>query len=323
MNVLTWHIHSSYLYALSQVPVDWFLPVSSERPDGYGGKKLDMPANVHDVPADRVRDLDLDAVIYQLPKNYVEDQFEILSPAQQHLPRLYIEHNTPRPHAVATPHIVDDPNVLLVHVTHYNRLMWDNGRTPTVVIEHSVAVDPSIQATGELARGITVCNGMAQRPRISGLDLMQQARQQGIPLDVAGLDSERFEGLGDIPYRELHARMARYRFLFSPMRYTSLPLAVIEAMTVGLPIIALATTELPTVIQNGVNGYCSCRPEELIAHMRHLLADPAEARRLRDNARRSARQRFGIERFAREWQAALGRAREIAGTPGDVLRLRK
>ncbi len=75
-----------------------------------------------------MRDLDLDLIIYQTPKNYFEDQFEILSPAQRMLPKIYLEHNTPKPDAVNTRHPVDDPNVLLVHVTHYNRLMWDNGR---------------------------------------------------------------------------------------------------------------------------------------------------------------------------------------------------
>jgi hypothetical protein len=273
-----------------------------------------MPANVHDVPAAAVRDLALDAIIFQAPKNYLEDQFAILSLAQQRLPRLYIEHNTPRPHAVETRHVVDDPDVLLVHVTHYNRLMWDNGRTPTVVIEHSVAVDPALRATGELARGVTVCNGMAQRPRISGLDLFLRAREQGLPLDVAGIDSERFAGLGDLPYRELHARVARYRFLFSPMRYTSLPLAVVEAMTIGLPIVALATTELPSVIEQGVTGYLSCELDELIDRMRFLLAHPEEARRMGDNARRVAQARFGFERYSRDWNAAFAMALDLGGS---------
>src|SRR5262249_205729 len=35
---------------------------------------------------------------------------------------------------------IDDPNVLLVHVTPFDALMWDNGRTPTRVIDHGVTV---------------------------------------------------------------------------------------------------------------------------------------------------------------------------------------
>ena len=306
LKILIWHIHGSYLNSLARIEHDWYLPVRPGRPEGYGGRgpTFDLPDYVREVPSERVRDLPLDLIIYQTPKNYYEDQFEILSEEQRHLPRIYLEHNTPKPHASDTRHPVDDPGVLLIHVTHYNRLMWDNGRTPTKVIEHSVAIDPSIRYSGRLARGITVANGMQKRPRIAGYDLFLDARM-GIPLDAVGMETEAFGGLGDMPYRHLHRRVADYRFLFSPMRYTSLPLAVIEAMTIGMPVVALATTALPTVIEHGVSGYVSCDMDELTHHMRALLSDRALAERLGANARRVALDRFNLTRFIRDWNAAF------------------
>src|SRR5205085_11573146 len=146
---------------------------------------------VREVPAHEIRNLQLDLIIYQTPKNYFEDQYEILSAEQRRLPKIYLEHNTPKPHATDTRHPIDDPNVLLVHVTHYNRLMWDNGRTPTIVIEHSVALDPSIRYSGHIERGITVINGMQKRPRIAGYDIFRHA-QQRIPLDAVGMGTDEF-----------------------------------------------------------------------------------------------------------------------------------
>ncbi len=308
LRILVWHIHGSYLNALARVDHDWYLPVKPDRPEGYGGRgaTFDLPPNLREVPAEAVRDLDLDLIVYQTPKNWGEDAAEILSPAQRALPRIYLEHNTPKPDAVNTRHPVDDPDALLIHVTHYNRLMWDNGRTPTTVIEHSVAIDPGAVYRGDVPRGITVVNGMQKRPRITGLDLFLQARET-VPLDLAGMETEELGGLGDVPYRDLHRIVAGYRFLFSPIRYTSLPLAVIEAMTIGMPVVALATTELPTVIEDGVSGYVSCDPEVLIARMRGLLVDPELARRLGENGRQVARDRFGLERFGRDWNAAFNR----------------
>ena len=306
LKILIWHIHGSYLNTLARIDADWYLPVKAGRPEGYGGRgpTFDWPAYVREVPAEAVRDLKLDLIIYQTPKNYFEDQFEILSAEQCQLPKIYLEHNTPKPNAVDTRHPIDDPDVLLVHVTHYNRLMWDNGRTPTIVIEHSVAIDPSIRYSGHIERGITVINGMQKRPRIAGYDIFLQARQV-VPLDAAGMETEALGGLGDIPYRELHRRVAEYRFLFSPIRYTSLPLAVIEAMTVGMPVVALATTELPTVIENGVTGYVSCDIDRLINAMQFLLANPEEACRLGARARALACERFGLDRFIRDWNRAF------------------
>ncbi len=309
LNILIWHIHGSYLNALARIEHNWFLPTKPGKPEGYGGRgpTFDLPDYVREVPAEEVRGLQLDLIIYQTPKNYFEDQYEILSPQQRRLPKIYLEHNTPKPNAVDTRHPVadaHDDDLLLVHVTHYNRLMWDNGDTPTAVIEHSVAIDPAARYTGRLERGITVINGMQKRPRIAGYDLFLRARE-AVPLEAVGMQTEEFGGFGDVPYRDLHRLVADYRFLFSPIRYTSLPLAVIEGMTLGMPVVALATTELPTVIENGVTGYISCNLDELIAAMRELLADPQKACHMGTRARAVARERFSLERFARDWNAAF------------------
>jgi glycosyltransferase involved in cell wall biosynthesis len=314
LKILIWHIHGSYLNTLARLDHDWYLPVKPDRSVGYSGRgpTFDLPDYVREVPAEEVRNLDLDLVIFQTPKNYLEDQFEILSPEQQRLPKIYLEHNTPRPHPTDTKHLIDDPNVLLVHVTQFNQLMWDNNRTPTVVIEHSVAIDPTATYQGQLERGITVINGMQKRPRIVGLDIFQKVREQ-IPLDCAGMETEELGGLGDIPYRHLHKRVAEYRFFFNPIRYTSLGLAVCEAMTLGLPIIGLATTEMATAVQNGVSGYVDTDLGKLVPKMHELIRDPAEARRLGAGAQRYARERFHIRRFANEWTSLI---QEVVGSYG-------
>src|SRR3712207_2788020 len=118
--------------------------------------------------------------------------------------------------------------------------------------------------------------------------------------------------------------MASHRFLFHPARYTSFGMSVCEAMLLGVPVVALATTEMPTVITDGVNGVVSTDPAHLEAGMQALLKDPGLARRLGDAGRETARERFGIERFAREWLDVLheavdrGRGR-VRGTPEPSL----
>src|SRR2546421_7681357 len=99
LKILIWHIHGSYLNTLARIDADWYLPVKAGRPEGYGGRgpTFDLPTYVREVPAEQVRDLKLDLIIYQTPKNYFEDQFEILSAEQRQLPKIYLEHNTPRP----------------------------------------------------------------------------------------------------------------------------------------------------------------------------------------------------------------------------------
>ena len=303
LRVFTWHIHGNYLLYLSQAHVEFYLPVRPSAGEGYGGRGKTFPfgSNVHDVPVEFVRDLTFDCVLSQTRKNYEFDQYEILSEAQRRLPRIYLEHDPPQGHPTDTRHWFDDPHGLLVHVTAFNALMWDNGRTPTRVIDHGVLIPKGVRYSGEIARGLVVVNHLRQRGRRLGADIFEQVRHD-IALDLVGMDAESLGGLGEVPPPELPAFAARYRFFFHPVRYTSLGLAVLEAMTIGMPIVGLATTELVTVIENGVHGFLDTDVRRLREPMRQLLAEPSLARRLGENACRRARERFGIERFARDWE---------------------
>lgn len=306
LRILTWHVHGSYLYYLTQSPHEFYLPTKPDRPEGYGGRLQGIPwtDNVHNVPAEDVQQQEFDCILFQSRKNYEVDQYEILSERQRSLPRIYLEHDPPREQPTDTRHVVDDANVLLVHVTHFNHLMWDSGNTPTRVIEHGVMVPDTIRYTGELECGLVVVNGLRSRGRRLGVDVFKQVRSQ-IPLDLVGMEAEHLGGLGEIPHADLPAFQAPYRFFFNPIRYTSLGLAVCEAMMVGLPIVALATTEMATVIENGVSGYVDTNVDRLIEHMQELLRDRGHALHLSRGARRVATERFSIQRFTRDWNAAF------------------
>jgi hypothetical protein len=311
LNVLTWHTHGSYLYYLSQAPHEFYVLSKPGCPPGYGGRCGHMPwgDNVHDLPVQAARERQFDCILFQDDHQWEKDQYEFLSAAQRALPRIYLEHDPPRAHPTDTVHLIDDPNVLLVHVTPFNELMWDNGRTPTRVIEHGVLVPDGVAYRGDLARGLVITNHLDRRGRRMGPDLFLKVREQ-LPLELIGMAAEELGGVGEVAHAQVPAFAARYRFLFSPIRYSSLGLAVIEAMMIGMPIVALATAEMATVIENGVSGYTDTNLATLVGQMHELLRSPALARELGQGARRRARARFSIERFSADWDAAL---RDVTG----------
>jgi glycosyltransferase involved in cell wall biosynthesis len=321
LRVLTWHVHGSYLYYLTQANCEFYLPVKEGKPEGYGGRSGTLPwgDNVHDVDAAEVKNLQFDCIIFQSKKNYLEDQYEILSRSQQKLPRIYLEHDPPREVPTDTRHPVNDPEVLIVHVTHFNNLMWDNNGVRSKVIDHGVIVSPDARYTGEIEKGIVVINGIKKRGRRLGLDIFERVRKE-VPVDIVGIGSDEVGGLGEIPNRELQHFISRYRFFFNPIRYTSLGLSVCEAMMTGMPIIGLATTEMSVTIENDVSGYIHTDPGFLIDKMKMLLASPQKAAQLGMGAKAVAQRRFSIHRFTSEWldtitsavQGASG-ARQIGG----------
>ena len=301
--ILTWHIHGSYLYYLTQANCDFYLPVNADRSNGYGGKSGAYPwgDNVHEVPVEQVRHLDLDAILFQAPQHYEVDQYVILSPEQLHLPKLYLEHDPPRQVPTDTVHLVADSGTVLVHVTDFNRLMWDGKGAPSAMIDHGVVIPP-VKYEGTLKKGVVVINNIKPRGRRLGWDVFEYVRQH-VPIDIVGMGAEEIGGIDALPHDELPQFLAQYRFFFNPIRYTSLGLSIIEAMMVGLPVVGLQTTELVSVIENGVHGYLSLKPDDLIRHMHKLIEQPKLARLLGANARRLALERFSIERFASDWEA--------------------
>ena len=304
LRILTWHIHGNYLYYLTHTPHHWYLPVGLSRP-GYSGRATGFPwpDHVRDVPVNRLKETAFDVILFQSKPAYIEDQYELLTSEQRRLPRLYLEHDPPND-PTDSRHIVDDPSMHLVHVTHFNRLMWDNGRTPTTVIEHGVPETDGVRYSGDLARGLVVINDLPRRGRRVGADLVERIRRV-IPLDVIGMNSEAAGGLGEISHEALPHFMSHYRFFFHPVRYTSFGLAVCEAMMIGLPIVALPVTEMPVVLRDGVSGVLESDEDRLMQRMAVLLADRNEARRLGEEARAIARSRFSLERFTAEWDRTL------------------
>ena len=305
LNVLTWHTHGAYLYYLTQAAHEFFVLSKPDRPPGYGGVCGHLPwgANVHDLPVSEARRQKIDVIVFQDDLQYLDDQYDFLSPAQRSVPKIYLEHDPPREHPVDARHPVTRRDVLVVHCTHFNRLMWNNGAAPTRVIEHGV-VAPNVAWTGELERGLVVINNASRRGRRVGYDLYQQLKKK-IPLDLVGMGSE---GLGEVLHKDLPAFAARYRFFFNPIRYTSMGLAAIESMMIGMPIVALATTEMATVIRDGENGIAHTDVGHLLAGMRRLLGDREDARRLGEEGRKTAQRRFNIARFAADWNSAFEEA---------------
>ena len=226
-----------------------------------------------------------DCILLHGESQYLDEQYELLTPAQRRLPKIYLELEPPRQHPVDSRHPVADERITVVHLSSYNALMWDHGCCPVRVIEPGVA-DPGARYTGELARGVALAGASGRR---AGADLLERACA-ALALDVRDTIDP------------------ACRFAFHPARQQSLPLELIEAMMAGTPLVAPAAGELPTLIRDGENGFIDTDMDRLLDRMAQLLADPALAARLGVAARETALRRFGLRRFIGEWNAVLADA---------------
>ncbi|MEA2331844.1 MAG: hypothetical protein QOH58_1982 [Thermoleophilaceae bacterium] len=307
MRVLLWHVHGSWTTALVQGPHEYLLPVLPDRgPNGRGrAETWDWPPGAVEVTPEQAADADVDVVVLQRPAELhgmAEAWLGGRRPGRD-LPAVFVEHNAPQGRIAEMRHPAGGrADLTLVHVTHFNDLFWDAGSTPTRVIEHGV-VDPGLRYTGELPHAAVVINEARRRGRVTGTDLLPRLNGT-VPIDLFGMDAGALGGSENPPQSELHGEMARRRVYLHPIRWTSLGLSLIEAMQLGMPVVALATTEAPDAVPAEA-GTVSTNVAALADAVRHFVADPDAARAAGLAARDAALQRYGLDRFLSDWDDLL------------------
>ena len=314
MRILLWHVHGAWTTAFVHGGHDYVVPVLPDRgPDGVGiARTYAWPGDrVTELPPERLRDVPFDAVVLQRPHE-LERLCEAWTGRRpgRDLPAVYVEHNAPQGRIAEMRHpAAGRDDLLLVHVTHFNALFWDAGGTPTRVIEHGV-VDPGERYSGELPRAAVVINEARRRARVTGTDLLA-GFSHAAPLDLFGMDAQSVatgngvRAIDDLPQARLHDEMARRRVYLHPIRWTSLGLSLLEAMHLGMPVVALGTTEVHEAVPAGA-GVVSTRVDLLADALRRLVADPDEAAERGRAARAAALERYGLARFLSDWDAVLG-----------------
>jgi glycosyltransferase involved in cell wall biosynthesis len=316
MRILMWHVHGSWTTSFVQGEHDYLLPVTPDRDrDGLGrARTWDWPSSVVEVPYDELHDTDVDLVLLQRPHELaLAERWTGRRPGRD-VPAVYVEHNTPGGDVPFTRHpLADQSEIPVVHVTHFNRLFWDCGTAQTDVVEHGI-VDPGHLYSGEWARAAVVVNDPVRRWRAVGTDLLP-GLAQAAALDVFGMNvhrlpdaldlpDDRLWTFEDLPQHQLHQELARRRVYVHTSRWTSLGLSLLEAMHLGMPVVALAATEAVTAVPPGA-GVVTTRPDELAAAVWRFVHDPAEAQAVGAAAREAALGRYGLGRFLADWDARL------------------
>jgi len=155
-----------------------------------------------------------------------------------------------------------------------------------------------------------------------GVDLFVRAAAQ-----VAGTISHvRFVVVGDGPDREeletlidqlrlqpfvsimgrrndMPSQYASFDLLVSSSRKEGLPMAILEAMASGLPLIATAVGDVPNVVRNGETGILlpAGDPEALASAIVDLLHDRDKCRRFGSAARQLIETKYSAEQMAHDY----------------------
>ena len=123
-------------------------------------------------------------------------------------------------------------------------------------------------------------------------------------LEALAADMELAEDVRLLGWRDDVPDILRAADLFlHPARDEGFGLVVVEAAAAGLPIVASEVGGIPEIITHEHDGLLvpPGEPNALAAAIQRLLNEPEQARRLGDNARRTAFERFSAEAMAERY----------------------
>ena len=317
MRILIWHVHGGWMDSFVQGRHDYLIPANAQRDAwGLGRGGRNWPASAIEVPTEALRGEEIDAVLLQRPEEIAEVARLTGRVPGRELPAIYLEHNTPKAGNVpdSLHPLAGNRQIPIVHVTHFNELFWDCGEARTEVIEHGI-VDPGHLYTGTNPTLGVAINEPVRRWRVTGTDLLPRFAAIA-PLEVygigteklpaaLGLDPDRLLIRGDLSPAGLRAALPQARAYLHPFRWTSLGLALLEAMHMGMPVLALGATEAFRAVPPEA-GAISSDVGELTAAAQLMLHEPAEAAARGRAARRFALQHYSLDRFLADWDRLLG-----------------
>jgi glycosyltransferase involved in cell wall biosynthesis len=123
----------------------------------------------------------------------------------------------------------------------------------------------------------------------------------------AGLGTDAIEFLGHVPYDKMPGHLREADALVLPSRSESMPYAVLEAMSCGLPVVATRVGGIPEIIDNGRNGLLVPLNDvkNLADSMLAIATDSGLRERLSKAARMTTTHRYSIDAMIQHTREAF------------------
>jgi glycosyltransferase involved in cell wall biosynthesis len=307
LNILTFPTHERYETALAATGNNFYAYYKK------GMKKWNtifapVPKNYTLLPADLDPPLDIDFDLVLCQNKMAQHAVAKLFSRAYHSPLICLEHTLPSPewpeeHIKELNKMSGDVNVF---VGEYNVKQWKCELMNSVVIHHGIDTDMFVPLDIPRRNHLfSVVNDWINRDFFCGFRLWEQVSKD-LPVAVVGDTPGLSKPASSTT--ELVSFYQQSEIFLNTSLVSSLPLALLEAMSCGCAIVSTATSMIPEVITHGVNGLISNNPSQLREYCETLLKNTKLARKLGKAARKTAEEKFSTKRFVKDWNGLFQRA---------------
>ena len=315
LNILTFNSHQAYCYGFSSIGARIF--VVHEIP-GKDIRKWDV--NIRPCP-DNITLISMPRAVKMYEKGLIDlvvchNISDLMEVSEWQIKKMLCVHETVRGRIVTERSRIGRRDWSMMVKAYLNRIKdvhtvfvskkkaRDWGLDGSII---ELGVDPHDYCgySGAIPSALTVSNGLKMRGRILGYDI-HQGILDGRPCEIVGHDPGLPGSKRAANWVELKEKYRQNRvYLFTALEeyedgYNT---AMLEAMATGMPVISYTNDTSPVI--DGVNGYISNDVGYLMGRLDRLLKDRDEAVRLGREARRTAVERFGIDRHVRKWRRLI------------------
>jgi len=138
------------------------------------------------------------------------------------------------------------------------------------------------------------------RKSATGFDILEKVGKQ-IKLYLLGM-SPGFS----VPAKDLGELVDAYRrcsVFLNTSTWLSCPFELLEAMSVGCPVVTTKTTDIQDVIVDGENGFITNDVDQIVARCKELINNKDLAKKIGNNARQTILDKFGHASFIEKWNS--------------------
>ena len=301
LNVISFTTHEGWQSSFENINADFYL-IEDFGIRGWNTSFRPFPKNHFIVDRHLPHDLEFDLVLSQ--ERYKQYPVARHIADDWQLPLISLEHCLPKPEW-GTSFLEKEKSSLradlFVFVSENGRKLWGYDSSCPVV-HHGV--DTNLFKPEPYIDKMPVCLSVVQkwkeRDWACGFSFWQEVIAAGdIPICVLGDNPGLSTPAKDV--NELVHHYQNCQLFLNTTTASSLPVALLEAMSCGACVLSRPTSMIGSLIHNGFNGFLCNTPAEMRTMARYLLTNPARCAEVGANARQTILDHFSNERFVDDW----------------------